>query len=287
MPTGDAFSQIASALSEVRDRINGNPTAEEKKKLDQAYQSLSLALGELALQEYSAAANAVSQAAQQLQLVTNAGLAVSFAQSALLALGVHSQAPQPQSPTAPTGQPQPQAPTDPVAPPPPSPPMGGSGQGQLNEAGIALLKQWEGCVLFAYDDANGHKVQPGEAIHGTLTIGYGHTGADVFPGQTWTEQQAEQNLRTEAAAVAAKIAPLIKTKLSDNKFSAFVCFAFNIGTAGFAGSSALSFANAGNLAGVPQRMALWINTTIDGQHVVSPGLKNRRAAEIALWNTPP
>ena len=102
MPTGDAFSQIASALSEVRDRINGNPTAEEKKKLDQAYQNLSLALGELALQEYSAAANAVSQAAQQLQLVANAGLAVSFAQSALLALGVHykhrSRSPRPPQP---------------------------------------------------------------------------------------------------------------------------------------------------------------------------------------------
>ena len=230
----------------------------------------------------------MTQAGQQLQQVMNAGLAVSFAHSALLALGAQAQ-----TPAVPAPPPDPTPPPTPVPQPPvkfpqaaqPQPMVAG-GQGQMNEAGFALLRQWEGCILYAYDDANGHQVQPNEIVHGTLTIGYGHTGADVFAGQVWTQVQAEQALRAEAAMVAAKIAPLIKIPLTDNQVSAFVCFAFNIGTAGFAGSSALSFANAGNLAGVPDRMVLWINTTIDGQQVQSEGLKNRRAAEIALWNTP-
>lgn len=156
----------------------------------------------------------------------------------------------------------------------------------MNDAGFALLRKWEGCILQAYDDANDRPVNPGDPIHGTLTIGYGHTGSDVFPGLTWTQDQAVEGLHHDIDAVARQIAPHIKTALSDNQFSAFVCFAYNIGLAAFAGSSALHLANEGNFAGVPARIALWDKTTINGQLVVSAGLKNRRAAEVVLWNTP-
>lgn len=98
--------------------------------------------------------------------------------------------------------------------------------------------------------------------------------------------QADAGLDNDIVAVVANIYPLITAQLNDNQFSAFVCLAFNIGTHAFAGSSALHFANQNDLENVPSHIAMWDKTTIDGQLQVSAGLHNRRAAEIALWNTP-
>jgi GH24 family phage-related lysozyme (muramidase) len=181
-----------------------------------------------------------------------------------------------------------------VVSPPPATSAGGSQNRQvtspgnltLNEAGFALLKKWEGCILFAYDDANDHRVLPGQTIHGTLTIGYGHTGTDVVPGLNWTTDEAEEALHHDTDAVATQIGPLIRHTLNSNQFSAFVCFAFNIGVRGFGGSSALHLANAGNLQDVPAAIALWNKARVNGVAVVSSGLANRRNAEIKLWNSP-
>ncbi len=66
---------------------------------------------------------------------------------------------------------------------------------QMDEAGFALLKKWEGLILHAYDDANDRPVNPGDRIYGTLTIGYGHTGTGVFPGLIWNENKQKQRYR--------------------------------------------------------------------------------------------
>ena len=164
--------------------------------------------------------------------------------------------------------------------------LSGVAMPQMNDAGVALLERYEGCILYAYDDANDHRVEPGDPVYGTLTIGYGHTGSDVYPGLVWTQDQAEEMLRHDIDAFSSEITPLITGQLNDNQFSAFVCLSFNIGLHAFAGSSALHLANAGDLNDVPAHIALWDKTTINGRLVVSAGLKRRRAAEIALWNTP-
>jgi lysozyme len=156
---------------------------------------------------------------------------------------------------------------------------------QMTDAGYALLRLHEGCIFQAYDDANDQPVQPSDPIHGTLTIGYGHTGGDVVPGLVWTQDQADEALQHDVAAVVTEVSPLITAQLTDNQFSAFVCLAYNIGLSAFAGSSALHLANTGDLADVPAHIALWNKTTIDGQLVTSAGLTARRAAEIALWNS--
>jgi lysozyme len=157
---------------------------------------------------------------------------------------------------------------------------------QMDAAGFTLLKQLEGCILHAYDDANDQPINPGDHVYGTLTIGYGHTGGDVYPGLIWNQAQADAALSNDVAAVSGQITPLITVALGENQFSSFVCFAFNIGLGSFAGSSALHLANANNLGAVPAAMSLWDKTTINGHLVVSPGLQSRRAAEIILWNTP-
>ena len=48
------------------------------------------------------------------------------------------------------------------------------------DAGLALTKNFEGCVLTAYADQGG-----------VWTIGYGHTGPGVHAGLTITQDQAD------------------------------------------------------------------------------------------------
>ena len=57
---------------------------------------------------------------------------------------------------------------------------------RTSQVGIDLIKSFEGCELTAYVDAVG-----------VLTIGYGHTGADVYAGQTITQEDAEDLLRKD------------------------------------------------------------------------------------------
>ena len=64
---------------------------------------------------------------------------------------------------------------------------------------LADLCADEGLRLTAYDDATGLPVPGGGKCEGTLTIGYGHTGADVFPGQIITEAEAETLLANDEA----------------------------------------------------------------------------------------
>lgn len=156
----------------------------------------------------------------------------------------------------------------------------------FNNLGYALLKGWEKLVLWTYDDATGRRVCPGDKVHGTLTIGYGHTGDDVFPGMEWTEEQALDMLAADVEAVIENITPMITTVLNDNQFSALGCLAFNIGEGSFETSSALDRVNENHLDKVPARMRLWCKTHINGRLVKSRGLMRRREAEIVLWNTP-
>ena len=52
----------------------------------------------------------------------------------------------------------------------------------LSQEGLNLIKHWEGCRLTAYPDpASG--ADP-------WTIGYGHTGPEVKPGLTISQEQA-------------------------------------------------------------------------------------------------
>lgn len=138
-----------------------------------------------------------------------------------------------------------------------------------------LLKTLEGCKLKAYQDGGG-----------VWTIGYGHTGPEVHAGLVWTQEKADATLESDLEPRIAGVRRLLAfTVLGQNQFSALVIFAFNCGLIALQGSTALREARAGHLDRVPAALALW-NKVKDasGVPVVNPGLVNRRAAEIALWN---
>lgn len=146
---------------------------------------------------------------------------------------------------------------------------------QINDAGLALIRQWEGLFLTAY---HGAADRPG-----LLTIGYGHTDAagppTVTADQTITKQRAAEILRSDLGRVEKSVSDMVKVVLNDNQFAALVSFVFNVGESNFAKSSLLRKLNAGDYASVPSELMKW--TRANGKPV--QGLVNRRSAEAGLW----
>ncbi len=147
---------------------------------------------------------------------------------------------------------------------------------RVNAGGLALIKASEGFRAKAY-------LCPANV----WTIGYGHTAMagppDVVKGHIMTQAEAEEVLGRDVTQFANQIAPLIRTRLNDNQFSALVSFAYNVGVGGFRSSSVLRAVNAGDFAAVPRRLQLWVKA---GGRVL-PGLVKRRASEAQLFMRPP
>lgn len=140
---------------------------------------------------------------------------------------------------------------------------------RIGQAGLALIKQYEGCRLAAY-----------RCAAGVWTIGYGHT-AGIHSGMTITQAQADAYLRQDIAKFEGYVnnpayVPITE-QLNQNQFDALVSFAFNLG--------------AGNLRKLCKgRTAAQIARTMPNYNKaagkVLAGLKRRRAAEQALFNKP-
>lgn len=153
---------------------------------------------------------------------------------------------------------------------------------QINDAGLRLIESFEGCVLYAYDDANDKRIMPGDTVLGTLTIGWGHTGSDVHPGQTITQTEADNLLERDLVGFEIAVNNMVTHTATPNAFAALVSFAYNDGAGALHGSTLLRDFNAGNIPGAAAQFGLWIHA--NGQ--VSEGLIRRRAAEKSLFLTP-
>lgn len=138
---------------------------------------------------------------------------------------------------------------------------------RINAEGIALIKQWEGCRLEAYQD-----------IGGVWTIGYGHTKT-AQPGMKITQADAERLLREDLSNYEGSVASAVDVTLTDNQFAALVSWTYNIGVSAMRRSTLIKKLNAGDYASVPLELAKW--NKVKGR--VVPGLSNRRAAEAGLW----
>lgn len=151
----------------------------------------------------------------------------------------------------------------------------------INQAGLDLIKTFEGCKLKAYKDSVG-----------VLTIGWGHTSAAGPPmvrsALTITREQAESILATDLKKYEAAVKGAISRPISPNQFAAFVSLCFNIGPGAFARSTAVRRFNSGNVAGAGDAFLMWNKITDPGtgQKVELKGLTRRRAAERALFLTP-
>ena len=147
---------------------------------------------------------------------------------------------------------------------------------KVNQAGLDLIKQFEGFRAEAYRDSVG-----------VWTIGYGTTSrADVgvypVPGMIITKAEAEWYLQKALEKFARDIDPLITAPINPNEYAAFLSLAYNIGPGAFGKSSALRHFNAGDKA----KAAASILLCNKAGGKVLKGLVRRREAEKALFLTP-
>jgi GH24 family phage-related lysozyme (muramidase) len=144
---------------------------------------------------------------------------------------------------------------------------GSAGSSKTNQAGLDLIKSFEGLRLTAY-------ICPA----GVPTIGYGTTSG-VRMGDRITPAQAEALLRRDLAKFEQAVDQAVKVTLNSNQFSALVSFTYNVGAGAFQRSTLLKLLNQGNYQAAAQEFMKWNR----GGGRVLPGLTRRRLAEQRLF----
>ncbi|MBQ6467712.1 MAG: glycoside hydrolase family protein [Clostridia bacterium] len=147
--------------------------------------------------------------------------------------------------------------------------------------GIDLVKRFEGSVI----DNNGMHVAYVD-VGGTLTIGYGHTGKEVYSGMKINESQATQYLSSDLSSAEKAVNAFAKKYnryLTQEQFDALVSFTFNVGS-GWTYDSSYNihkYMSTGDHTSqqVKDTFGSWVKA--DGK--VSQGLVSRRAKESALY----
>ena len=110
----------------------------------------------------------------------------------------------------------------------------------INQAGLNLIKQFEGLRLKAYRDAVG-----------VWTIGYGHTSMAGDPkvkaGMVITEDEAEQILRIDLKKYEDAVKKALPGyPLTDNQYAALTSLCYNVGPGNFSKSSVVRYLRQGN-----------------------------------------
>lgn len=138
---------------------------------------------------------------------------------------------------------------------------------KISQSGLALIKQFEGCRLTAY-----------QCSAGVWTIGYGHT-AGVRKGMKITQEQADTFLKQDVAKFEKHVnnpayVPFTD-KLNQNQFDALVSFAFNLGQ-----GNLMKLCKGRTINQIPAAMLQYCKAA--GKTL--PGLQRRRKAEATLYN---
>lgn len=134
-------------------------------------------------------------------------------------------------------------------------------------------------------EAEGERLTAYKDVAGIWTIGVGHTGPEVKQGMTITREESRRLLAQDVQSAAKAVALGTNIPSPSPQFDALVALVFNIGAGNFATSTVRRCINEGRMADVPAAWRMWDKVTINGRRVVSPGLVNRREAELKLWNT--
>ena len=112
---------------------------------------------------------------------------------------------------------------------------------------------------------------------GVLTSCYGHTGPELKPGQTFTDEQCLAQLEADLTKHAIAL-DCVRVPLTDGQKAAFLSFAFNVGNGAFCSSTLVRRANTGDMPGACAELSKWVYA--GGKQL--PGLVKRRAAERAM-----
>jgi len=132
-------------------------------------------------------------------------------------------------------------------------------------AAIALIQPWEGLFTKPYFD-----------IVGVKTVCYGETAADgVDLNREYTKQECADMLRASLVKYDNGLKSCLTRDITDGMHVAFLSATYNIGVAGFCGSSMARLSNAGDFKGACDALLKW--NKAGGEEI--KGLTNRRNAE--------
>lgn len=93
----------------------------------------------------------------------------------------------------------------------------------VDQKGIDLIKRFEGCKLKAYRNE-------GEKYY---AIGYAHTGPDILPNMTISQERADEMLRLDLVKYENYVKGFVKDiVLTQNRLSALVSYCYNRGPKG-------------------------------------------------------
>jgi lysozyme len=109
------------------------------------------------------------------------------------------------------------------------------------------------------------------------TIGYGHTGKDVYQGLVWTAEQAEEELMHDLNC-ADTLLNVYSPGLAPGAQAALTDFIFNLGIGNYRSSALRGYVNARNFIAAKAELLKWDHC--NGQ--VLEGLLERREAEAEL-----
>jgi lysozyme len=108
----------------------------------------------------------------------------------------------------------------------------------------------------------------------------------VQPGDKITKAHADNLLASDLVSYAKAIDEALGAcEASQHEFDAMVSLAFNIGVAGFKGSTVLRLHRQGDHRGAARAFGMWNKATVNGTLQEVVGLTRRRAAETAFYLT--
>ena len=142
---------------------------------------------------------------------------------------------------------------------------------KISQAGLDLIKKYEGCKLKSYQDSVG-----------LWTVGFGHL---IGNGKTkpdkliYTQEEVDGLLRTDLARFESGVSAYCTLPLTQGQFDSIVCFSYNLGLGTLSRSTLLKKLNAGDYDGASQEFLKY--TKAGG--VVLKGLVARRQAENQLF----
>lgn len=149
---------------------------------------------------------------------------------------------------------------------------------EISPAGIALIKQFEGCARKRTDGLVEAYPDPGTGS-APWTIGWGATGHGITPDTIWTQQQCDDRLASDLRRYAGDVRDaLADVPTTQAQFDALVSFHYNTGAIRRATLTRLHRTR--DYRGALAEFDRWSRA---GGRVMK-GLVRRRAAEARLYS---
>lgn len=145
----------------------------------------------------------------------------------------------------------------------------------ISKSTIDFLKPLEGCRLKAYQ------------LSGDVpTIGYGHTGKDVYLGLTISQEKADELFYHDLQTFGKAVDRNVTAAIDQNMFDALVSFVYNRGEGNFRKTRLLKLLNALKYEEAAEAFLdteNWNFTKFSEQ--IRNSLRNRRLKEKKLFET--